>query len=229
MALYSSSFIDGVELMIIIIATFGQAVSGGAHAVSIIGVLVIWRFLMGVGIGGDYPLSAVISSEFSSIRIRGRLMTAVFANQGWGQFSAALVAYIVLAGYKKPLLTEDTPTQLNHVDYMWRLLIGLGCVPGCIALYFRLTIPETPRFTMDIERNIRQASQDIEHVIADGSYVVDPDAVIQRVRAPKASRRDFLNYFGKWENGKILLGTCYSWFALDVSSLFHALNVYAHC
>ena len=208
--------------MIIILATFGQAISGGAHAVSIIGVLVVWRFLMGVGIGGDYPLSAVISSEFASTRIRGRLMTAVFANQGWGQFSAALVAYIVLAAYKTPLLTEDTPTQLNHVDYMWRLLIGLGCVPGCIALYFRLTIPETPRFTMDIERNVQQASQDIEHVIADGSYVVDPDAVVQRVQAPKASRRDFIKYFGRWENGKVLLGTCYSWFALDVSLFFHA-------
>lgn len=42
---------------------------------------------MGIGIGGDYPLSAIISSEFSSVHIRGRLMTAVFANQGWGQFS----------------------------------------------------------------------------------------------------------------------------------------------
>lgn len=40
---------------------------------------------MGVGIGGDYPLSAVISSEFASTRSRGRLMTAVFAFQGWGQ------------------------------------------------------------------------------------------------------------------------------------------------
>ena len=42
---------------------------------------------MGVGIGGDYPLSAVIASEFSATRIRGRLMTAVFASQGWGNFS----------------------------------------------------------------------------------------------------------------------------------------------
>lgn len=40
---------------------------------------------MGIGIGGDYPLSAVISSEFASRMSRGRLMTAVFANQGWGQ------------------------------------------------------------------------------------------------------------------------------------------------
>ena len=42
---------------------------------------------MGVGIGGDYPLSAIISSEFASTRIRGRMMTAVFAGQGWGNFS----------------------------------------------------------------------------------------------------------------------------------------------
>ena len=40
---------------------------------------------MGIGIGGDYPISAVISSEFSSVHIRGRVMAAVFANQGWGQ------------------------------------------------------------------------------------------------------------------------------------------------
>ena len=45
---------------------------------------------MGIGIGGDYPLSAVISSEFASTKIRGRMMTAVFANQGWGNFSKCL-------------------------------------------------------------------------------------------------------------------------------------------
>lgn len=72
--------------MIIIVATFGQSVAGEAHAVNVIAVIIVWRGLMGIGIGGDYPLSAVISSEFASTHIRGRLMTAVFANQGWGQF-----------------------------------------------------------------------------------------------------------------------------------------------
>lgn len=72
--------------MIIIVATFAQALSGQGPAVHIIGVLIVWRFIMGIGIGGDYPLSAVISSEFASTRSRGRLMTAVFASQGWGNF-----------------------------------------------------------------------------------------------------------------------------------------------
>jgi PHS family inorganic phosphate transporter-like MFS transporter len=123
---------------------------------------------------------------------------------------------IIVAAYK-PALLRDPVTQLNHVDYMWRLLIGLGCIPGVIGLYFRLTIPETPRFTMDIERNVRQATQDIGTVLSTGKFVVDPDAVIQRVQAPKASRRDFMAYFSKWENLKIIIGTSYSWFALDVS------------
>jgi len=100
---------------------------------------------------------------------------------------------------------------------MWRLLIGLGCVPGVIALYFRLTIPETPRFTMDIERNIDQASHDIKAVTEDGIHrAVDPDEMIQRIEAPKATWSDFIAHFGKWQNFKILLGTAWSWFALDV-------------
>jgi PHS family inorganic phosphate transporter-like MFS transporter len=74
--------------MIIIIGTFGQAISGQGPTVSIIGALIIWRFIMGVGVGGDYPLSAVISSEFAATRTRGRLMTAVFAFQGWGNFGS---------------------------------------------------------------------------------------------------------------------------------------------
>jgi PHS family inorganic phosphate transporter-like MFS transporter len=76
--------------MIIIVATFGQAISGGGPVVSVIGAIITWRFILGIGIGGDYPLSAVISSEFAATRSRGRLMTAVFAFQGWGNFSASL-------------------------------------------------------------------------------------------------------------------------------------------
>lgn len=40
---------------------------------------------MGLGIGGDYPMSSVITSEFAPRKIRGRMMVAVFACQGWGQ------------------------------------------------------------------------------------------------------------------------------------------------
>lgn len=129
--------------------------------------------------------------------------------------AAALVSLIVVSAFKNHIIHDPFP-ELRHVDYCWRILIGLGCIPGCIALYFRLTIPETPRFTMDIERNVRQAAQDIENVLSTGDFYVDPDAAVQRVKAPRASRRDFIAHFSQWKNGKVLLGTAYSWFALDV-------------
>jgi len=77
---------------------------------------------------------------------------------------------------------------------------------------------------MDIERNVRQAAQDIENVLSTGTFYVDPDAAVQRVQAPRASRRDFIKYFSKMENFKVLFGTAYSWFALDIAFYGLGLN-----
>ena len=41
------------------------------------------RLLMGIGIGGDYPMSASIVAERSSLRNRGRMLGWIFSNQGW--------------------------------------------------------------------------------------------------------------------------------------------------
>lgn len=38
--------IDGVELMVMIIATFGQALAGQAPAVNVLGVIIVWRFIV---------------------------------------------------------------------------------------------------------------------------------------------------------------------------------------
>jgi PHS family inorganic phosphate transporter-like MFS transporter len=69
---------------------------------------------------------------------------------------------------------------------------------------------------MDVERNIDQASTDIKNVIATGVSTVNPDAPVRRIAAPKASWADFRAHFSKWENLKVLIGTSWSWFALDV-------------
>ncbi|KAF9067252.1 phosphate transporter [Rhodocollybia butyracea] len=211
----------GFELMIIIFTTFAQALSANGPSVNIIGVLVVWRVLMGIGIGGDYPLSAVISSEFASTRSRGRLMTAVFAFQGWGQLAASVISCITVAGYKQEILHDVSPNFVA-IDKCWRILIGMGCVPGVIALYFRLTIPETPRFTMDIERNIQQASRDIETVLA---LKEENDIPLgTKTNVPAASWSDFRKHFGQWKYMKVLIGTSWSWFVLDIAFYGLGLN-----
>jgi PHS family inorganic phosphate transporter-like MFS transporter len=64
------------------------------------------KLTVSISQGGDYPLSATITSEFAATRIRGRMMTAVFASQGWGQLSAALVSLVVLSAFKKQILAD---------------------------------------------------------------------------------------------------------------------------
>ena len=53
----------GLELIIIIFATLAQALASDSKAISITGIIIFWRVIMGVGIGGDYPLSSIITSE----------------------------------------------------------------------------------------------------------------------------------------------------------------------
>ncbi|KAJ7616421.1 inorganic phosphate transporter [Roridomyces roridus] len=226
----------GLELIIMLVATFAQATAGEARAINIIAMLIFWRFIVGLGVGGDYPLSATIASEFASVHIRGRMMTAVFAAQGWGNFAACLAATVITVAFKNHLFVPNcddcgssvcsipNTNELNHLDNMWRILLGLGCLPAVIALYSRLTIPETPRFTMDIERSVVQAQHDIRRALNEAEGDNEDPHTMQRVEAPRASRPDFRRYFGEWENLKILIGTSYSWLAIDVAFYTLGLN-----
>lgn len=42
-----------------------------------------FRILMGIGIGGDYPMSAAIVAERSTLQNRGKMLGWIFSNQGW--------------------------------------------------------------------------------------------------------------------------------------------------
>ena len=44
-------------------------------------LLILFRFIMGLGIGGDYPISATIMSEYANLNDRGKLVALVFSNQ----------------------------------------------------------------------------------------------------------------------------------------------------
>ncbi|CAG8464685.1 8444_t:CDS:2 [Paraglomus occultum] len=211
----------GLELMIMIVATVGSCLSANAFAANICGSLIFWRIILGLGIGGDYPMSAVITAEFATKARRGAMIAAVFAMQGFGILTAGVISVVVLSIYK-----ENIYSDIRYIDYCWRIIIGFGAVPAAIALYFRLTIPETPRFTIDIERNVIQAADDVANIMK-GKYRQKDDEVRElpfNPEVPKHSWKDFKAHFGKWENAKVLLGTSISWFMLDVAFYGVGLN-----
>ena len=62
---YGRRRLYGWELLILTIATFLLTIAskGALQNTSSVAWVAAWRFLMGVGVGGDYPLSAVITAE----------------------------------------------------------------------------------------------------------------------------------------------------------------------
>ncbi|WLF77154.1 Inorganic phosphate transporter pho84 [Lodderomyces elongisporus] len=215
--------IYGLELIVMIAATIMQCTIGESPAISFPAWFATLRIIMGIGIGGDYPLSSIISAEFSTTKWRGAIMAAVFSNQGLGQVFAGIVAMICVAGYKTDLenITSGaechaTRSCVRAADQMWRIIIGFGCVPGCIALYYRLTIAESPRYSLDVNEH-----GDVVKV-ADAEAALDP--AVTEIAPPKASFKDFWRHFGQWKYGKILLGTAGSWFMLDVAFYGMGLN-----
>ncbi|KAI1335447.1 phosphate permease [Xylariaceae sp. FL0016] len=227
----------GLELIVIIFATLGQALTSGSPSVNIVGLIIFWRVLLGVGIGGDYPLSSIITSEFATTKWRGAMMGSVFAMQGIGQLCCAFVMLFVTLGFKDALSASSGISKCDGyctvaVDKMWRTLIGFGAVPACIALYYRLTIPETPRYTFDIGRDVEKAAVDVKAYMT-GKHEGEADDIAriqarttaqEQMTVPKASWSDFFRHYGKPKNGLLLLGTAGSWFCLDVAFYGLSLN-----
>ena len=217
----------GVELGIVLVATLSCALASGSPAISTAGLLIFWRVLMGVGIGADYPLSSVITSEFAPTRWRGAMIAAVFSMQGLGQLTAALVALITTVAFKDSFINITNESQCDEAcriaaDRAWRIIVGVGAVPACLALYYRVTIPETPRFTFDVDHDIEKADADIKAYMS--SKAKGEFDRVQQIRLkklagpslniPNASWSDVGSFFGKWRNTKMLIGTTMSWFFL---------------
>lgn len=227
----------GLELIVIIFATLAQALTSNSPSCDLIGLIIFWRVLMGVGIGGDYPLSSIITSEFATTKWRGAMMGSVFAMQGLGQLCAAFVMLFVTLGFKESLSMSTKPANCVDdcavaVDKMWRTLIGFGAVPGCIALYYRLTIPETPRYTFDVARDVERAQDDVKAYMS-GQHQGSPDELarvaaqkqaLESMTIPKASWGDFFRHYSKPKNAKLLAGTALSWCFLDIAYYGLSLN-----
>lgn len=154
-------------------------------------------------------------------------MAAVFSMQGIGQLSAAIVALIVTVAFKQSFIGVANAASCDYAcqvaaDRSWRIIVAAGGVPACIALYYRATIPETPRYTFDVAFDVEKADADIKAYMASKSEgVVDPIHHAKMMKAegpplavPSASWPDAFSYFGQWKNFKVLFGTTFSWFFL---------------
>lgn len=89
----------GLTLILMVVCSIASALSFGKEPEAVIATLCFFRFWLGFGIGGDYPLSATIMSEYANKKTRGAFIAAVFAMQGFGILGGGIVALIVAGAF----------------------------------------------------------------------------------------------------------------------------------
>ncbi len=156
--------------------------------------LLVFRFILGFGIGGDYPMSAVLMAEYSNAKQRGSLVSLVFGMQGLGLVFGPVVALTLIAA------------GLNH-DIIWRIMLGLGAIPPLAVLYLRRTMPESPRYKALVRGQSEAAARDMA-AYSDGQI----ESTGSSLRPRKMTLRAFL---GDRRNLLMILGTAGAWFLLD--------------
>ncbi len=163
-------------LYLIDIATFFLAALLSAFAWNFLS-LFIFRMLVGVGIGIDYPLSATFLAEFAPRKRRGAMMTWSF-----GLFFYAGSVAAMLVGFLLAPLGPDA----------WRILFASGAVPALGLLILRRTLPESPRWLLR-KRSPAQALDALRKFHPDsalGSAPVSEPARVAREVGPTGRWRE---------------------------------------
>jgi len=96
------------------------------------GVFMVFRFLTGLGVGGEYSAVASAIAEFMPARARGRTNAAVMNFWSLGGIVAGLVSILFVSAL---LGTHG-----------WRYALLFGALSAAYALYARRLVPESPRW-----------------------------------------------------------------------------------
>src|SRR5437879_2283596 len=191
-------FIYGYELIVLAIGAIASALAPNVI------FLLVFRFILGLGIGGDYPVSATLMSEYSNRRDRGKLITMVFSMQGLGLILGPLVAIVLLLA------------GINH-DITWRIMLALGALPAIGTFYLRRNIAETPRFALAMQGNLEDATLTVD-MVTKKTNGRSPVAPAQPARpTAQQPKRSWLYLLATPRYLRWLIGTAGAWFLLDIA------------
>ncbi|GFP82904.1 probable inorganic phosphate transporter 1-7 [Phtheirospermum japonicum] len=218
----------GLTLMVMCICSLASGLSFGSKPKSVMATLCFFRFWLGVGIGGDYPLSATIMSEYANKKTRGAFIAAVFAMQGFGILAGGIFGMILSAGFEallKPPAYEVDPVASTppEADYLWRIILMIGALPAMLTFYSRSKMPETARYTALVANNMKQAAADMSKVLNMDIEADQPKPVQLQTELKNKPYGLFSKEFLS-RHGKHLLGTTSTWLLLDIA--FYSQNLF---
>ncbi|HEY1525464.1 MAG TPA: MFS transporter [Candidatus Angelobacter sp.] len=118
--------IGRTKALILSILTYSLCSLGSGFSTSIF-VLIAFRFVLGLGMGGEWNTGATLVAETWPTHLRARAIAIVQSAWAWGLAAAALVAWVVL--------------DRLHMD--WRFVFFVGVLPALVTLWIRRSVPES--------------------------------------------------------------------------------------
>ncbi|CAI0385748.1 unnamed protein product [Linum tenue] len=226
----------GLTLMLMVICSVASGLSFGHEPKSVMATLCFFRFWLGFGIGGDYPLSATIMSEYANKKTRGAFIAAVFAMQGFGILSGGVFAIIISSAFNfwfsaPPYAVDPAASTVPQADFVWRIILMVGALPALMTYYWRMKMPETARYTALVAKDVGRANKDMAKVLdteieeQKPAAAAEEEEIIARSRQQQQQQgyglfsREFIR-----RHGTHLLGTTTTWFLLDIA--FYSQNLF---
>lgn len=220
----------GLTLILMVVCSIASGLSFSSSPTAVITTLCFFRFWLGFGIGGDYPLSATIMAEYSNKKTRGAFIAAVFAMQGFGILAGGTVAIVISSIVKTlfkapPYAVDAMKSTVPEADYVWRIILMLGSLPAVLTYYWRMKMPETPRYTALVANDNKKACDDMSKVLnlEIGQHVVNET----QIKTDSNSNSNSFGFFSKkfiQRHGIHLLGTATTWFLIDVA--YYSQNLF---
>ncbi|CAH9126768.1 unnamed protein product [Cuscuta epithymum] len=219
----------GMTLMLMVICSVASGLSFGHSPKSVMATLCFFRFWLGFGIGGDYPLSATIMSEYANKKTRGAFIAAVFAMQGFGILAGGAVAIIVSTSFKTAFpapIYKDNPlaSTVSQADYVWRIIVMFGALPAALTYYWRMKMPETARYTALVAKNAKQAASDMSKVMQVEIQAEQQNAGVGVQDKVQGNEFGLFSKAFLRRHGLHLVGTATTWFLLDIA--FYSQNLF---
>lgn len=131
-----------LDLVFLVVAALGAAFSVSLP------MLLFFRFLMGVGVGLDFPVALAFIAEFINARMRGR---SVNLWQGMWYVAASCTGLITLPFY-----------FLDVGEHLWRVAVGFGAVPALIVLLLRYVLMDESPIWAASNQGLPEAARILE-------------------------------------------------------------------
>src|SRR5215468_7971772 len=118
--------IGRTKALMLSILTYSLCSLGSGLSTSL-GILIFFRFVLGLGMGGEWNTGATLVAETWPTHLRARAIAIVQSAWAWGLAGAALVAWIVL----------------DKLQRDWRTVFFVGVLPALVTLWIRSKVPES--------------------------------------------------------------------------------------